>query len=71
VPKSTTATKIDTPIIETPVSVQVVPHAVLQDQQVVRIDKALENVSAMINPPSGIEGNFEQFSIRGFTADIL
>jgi iron complex outermembrane receptor protein len=71
VPKSTTATKMDTPIIETPVSVQVVPHAVLQDQQVVRIDKALENVSGVINPPSGIEGDFEQFRIRGFTADIL
>ena len=31
-PNASTATKTDTPIMETPVSVQVVPQQVLQDQ---------------------------------------
>ena len=47
VPNATTATKTDTPIMETPVSIQVVPQQVLRDQQVVRIEKALQNVSGV------------------------
>ena len=33
------ATKTDTPILEMPLSVQVVPQEVLQDQQVTRIER--------------------------------
>ncbi|MBK8814223.1 MAG: secretin and TonB N-terminal domain-containing protein [Methylococcaceae bacterium] len=39
-PNATTATKTDTPIMETPVNVQVVPQQVLKDQQIIRLDKA-------------------------------
>ncbi|MGH8624065.1 MAG: secretin and TonB N-terminal domain-containing protein [Gammaproteobacteria bacterium] len=42
VPNATTATKTDTPIMETPLNIQVIPQQVLRDQQVVRIDKALQ-----------------------------
>ncbi|MGQ0593715.1 MAG: TonB-dependent receptor plug domain-containing protein, partial [Gammaproteobacteria bacterium] len=52
VPNATTATKTDTPIMETPFSVQVVPQQVLQDQQVFRLEKALQNVSGVIQFPA-------------------
>ncbi|MBD9355429.1 TonB-dependent receptor [Methylomonas sp. EbA] len=60
-----TATKTDTPIMETPFSVQVVSKQVLQDRQAVTIDKALDYVSGVV------QGGFNQqtsdgFMIRGF-----
>jgi iron complex outermembrane receptor protein len=61
---TSTATKTDTPIMQTPVSVQVVPQQVLQDQQVVIIDKALQNVSGVYMIPVG--GLQAGFSVRGF-----
>ncbi|MDT4331758.1 hypothetical protein ACQE3E_12525 [Methylomonas sp. MED-D] len=36
---SSTATKTDTPVMETPFSIQVVPKQVLEDRQSVRLDK--------------------------------
>ncbi len=62
---TTTATKTDTPIMETPMSVKVIPQQVLRDQQAVRIDKALENVSGVYQQPSSL-GDISFFSIRGF-----
>ncbi|MEQ1557310.1 MAG: TonB-dependent receptor plug domain-containing protein [Methyloglobulus sp.] len=41
------ATKTDTPIFDTPVSIQVVPRAVMEDQKSSRIKDALENVSGV------------------------
>ncbi len=61
---ATTATKTDTPIMETPVSIQVVPRAVLDDQKTTRLKDALENVSGVRALPSLGDGN--RFIIRGF-----
>ncbi len=47
VTNSTTATKTDTPIMDTPVSIQVVPKAVLRDQQAWRVEDAVKNVSGV------------------------
>jgi iron complex outermembrane receptor protein len=52
VTNSSTATKTDTPIIETPVSVQVVPRTVMDDQKTTRIKDALENVSGVRAQPT-------------------
>ncbi|NOU45320.1 MAG: TonB-dependent receptor plug domain-containing protein [Methyloglobulus sp.] len=61
---SSTATKTDTPIFDTPVSVQVVPRSVMDDQKATRITDVLENVSGVRAQPSlGIGNNF---IIRGF-----
>ena len=38
---ASTATKTDTPIMETPYSVSVVTHQVLKDKQVIRLEDAL------------------------------
>ncbi len=69
VPNASTATRTDTPIMETPVSIQVVPQQVLKDQQVVRLDRALENVSGVYaNPPGSFNGAGDDiFQLRGFT----
>ncbi len=45
VPNATTATRTDTPLRDTPQSIQVIPQQVLQDQQVIRLTDALRNVS--------------------------
>ena len=56
------ASKTDTPILELPRSVQIVPSAVLDDRQVTSIYQALENVSGVSK-----EGTFyDAFLIRGF-----
>ncbi len=72
VPNASTATKTDTPIMDTPVSIQVVPLQVLQDQQVIRIDQALKNVSGISFTNGGDTsfGNaFDAVVIRGFATD--
>lgn len=62
---ATTATKTDTSLMETPISVQVLPQAVLKDQQVIRLEDALKNVP-------GVQGAFNAgrsyniFTLRGF-----
>jgi len=63
---ATTGTRTDTPLMETPVSVQVVPQTVLQDQQIIRVDQAVKNVSG-VYPTNLYFGQFaDQFVIRGF-----
>ncbi|MFA5985031.1 MAG: TonB-dependent receptor [Methylococcaceae bacterium] len=64
VTNSSTATKTDTPLIETPVSVQIVPRSVLDDQKATRVKDALENVSGVRAQPTLGGGN--GFIIRGF-----
>lgn len=64
---STTATKTDTPIFDTPASIQVVPKAVMDDQNTTRLKDALENVSGVRAQPSLGFGN--GFLVRGFRTD--
>jgi len=46
-PNATSGTKTDTPIMETPLNVQVISKQVLKDQQVITLDQALKNVSGV------------------------
>jgi len=69
-----TATKTDTPILITPVNVQVVTQQVLQDEQVISINQALQNVSGISEGGGGANNNGQQFStvrIRGFESDAF
>ena len=62
---SSTATKTDTPIMETPMSIQVIPQQIMKDQQVVNFDKALQNISGVYT----VTGDSHEQSaavIRGF-----
>lgn len=71
VPKSSTALKTDTPLMETPVSIQVVPQQVIKDQQVVRVEQATKNVSNVIVNNNNFLGTSDQFNIRGFNTGGL
>ena len=65
VTNSSTATKTDTPIMETPVSIQVVPRAVMNDQQAIRLEDVTKNVSGV--QPGASDGNYyDGFIVRGF-----
>lgn len=71
-PDASTGTRTDTPIMETPLDVQVVTQQVLIDQQVIRIDQALKNVSGVAFTGGGDEsfGNaFDAVVVRGFQTD--
>ena len=65
VPNASTATRTDTPILETPASVQVIPRQVLEDQQVIRIEDALSNLSG-VTFAGTFAGLDVDFNIRGF-----
>jgi len=70
VPDAVGATKTDAPIMETPISVQVIPQQVMQDQQVVALDQVIQNVSGVI-PNNDSYGTNDSFSIRGFDAEEM
>ncbi|WP_051299929.1 TonB-dependent siderophore receptor [Methylobacter luteus] len=63
---TSTATKTDTPIMETPMSVQVIPKQILKDQQAIRIKDALKNVSGVF---WATDPMYEGFQLRGFQTD--
>ena len=69
VTNATTATRTDTPLMDTPFSVQVVPPQVLQDQLVNTLEKALQNVPGVV-PFSTNQGLSDGFIIRGFGSNI-
>lgn len=62
---ATTATKTDTPIMETPYSVSVVPQQVLQDKQVIRVEDALTSVAGVQSSWTN-GGQSDVFMVRGF-----
>ena len=65
VPNSSFATKTDTPIMETPLNIQVLPKAVLDDQQSTKLDQAVKLVSG-VTTGQGAGGISDQITIRGF-----
>ena len=62
---SSTATKTDTPTMDTPLSIEVVPKAVMQDQQAIQLSDVTKNVSSVYKGTS-LGGFVDQFMIRGF-----
>lgn len=69
-PDATTALKTTAPIMQTPVSVQVVPRQIIRDQQITTIGRAVENVSGVISDDSLQAGNTQSFFIRGFNTNV-
>ncbi|CCJ07913.1 TonB-dependent siderophore receptor [Methylocystis sp. SC2] len=62
--EASTATKVDIPIRELPVSIQVIPKQVLKDQNITQVQDALENVSGVTSNSNDDAGY--NFNIRGF-----
>jgi iron complex outermembrane recepter protein len=65
-PDTSTATGTNTPLIDTPVSAQVIPQAVIRDKQATEIKEAVGNVSGVFyrGDVQGRSGN--TFIVRGF-----
>lgn len=62
------ATKTDTPIMQTPISIQVIPRTVIQDQQAIQVGDAVKNVSGVFSDFTW-GGYGEGFMIRGFSSN--
>jgi len=65
VPNASTATRTNTPILEIPQSIQVIPRQVLEEQQVTRLDEALQNAGGVIYNGTDTFSDVN-YSIRGF-----
>jgi iron complex outermembrane recepter protein len=76
-PKATAGTKTNTPVMETPLNVQVISKQVLKDQQVISLDKALRNVSGVTTSGTtslngGLSPNTGQtLFLRGFQSNTI
>jgi iron complex outermembrane receptor protein len=67
---ATTGTKMDLPLMETPLGIQVVSRQVMDDQQTVNLVDALVNVSG-VTPTNDSFGTSDSFSVRGYDAAAL
>jgi iron complex outermembrane receptor protein len=65
------ATRTNTPIKETPQSIQVLPRQLVDDQQNVTVGEALKNVSGVVSNAEFSTPAFETTRIRGFAAEQL
>jgi iron complex outermembrane recepter protein len=65
VTSATSGNRTDTPLMETPLAVQVVPKAVIKDQQAIQVGDAIKNVSGVFQGFT-FGGFAEEFMIRGF-----
>lgn len=65
---ATTATRTDTPLLDIPQSIQVVPQQVIEDQQANRLEDALRNVSG-VSAGDSFGDTTQRFVIRGFAQD--
>ncbi len=66
--RATSGTKTDTPIMDTPVNVQVITQQVIKDQQVIVLDQALKNVSGVTTDSSNFRQGNQAIVLRGFAS---
>jgi iron complex outermembrane receptor protein len=69
VPDATAATKTETPIVDTPASIEVVPRAVIDDRKESDLAEVVENVSGVWFVPN--LGGYNSFTIRGFNTTTV
>jgi iron complex outermembrane receptor protein len=63
---TSSATRTDTPLINTPQSVQVVPREVIRDRQILNVLEAVQNVSGV--QADNTTNFYDNFLIRGFSS---
>ncbi len=63
------ATKTDTPLIETPLSVSVIGQAQIEAQQAQSMNQALRYTPGVQTEQFGVDNVFDFFQIRGFSAN--
>ncbi|NJM98909.1 MAG: TonB-dependent siderophore receptor, partial [Phormidesmis sp. RL_2_1] len=64
-PRSSVATRTETPILDVPQAVQVVPREVIESQQSVRLSEVIRNLSGAVSGGQDL-GRGETFGLRGF-----
>ncbi|HRB21803.1 MAG TPA: TonB-dependent receptor, partial [Nitrosomonas sp.] len=67
---ASTATKSNLPIMQTPISAQIIPRAIIKDQQAIQIEDVIKNVSGVF-PGFTFGGLAEEFMIRGFNTGFV
>lgn len=68
--RATSATRTETPLRDTPRSIQVVPEQVLEDQRAIRVGDALRNVAGVAQGDN-FGATLDRFTIRGFSQDVF
>lgn len=68
--RSATATKTDTPLRDSPQTINVVPRQVIGDQQDLRLTDAVTNASN-VQPGSTVQGRSQNYLIRGFSTQVF
>jgi iron complex outermembrane recepter protein len=68
VEQTTSATKTDTPLLDIPQSIEIIPREVIEDQGAVEVRDVLRNVSGITATNSSFTGFADQINIRGFDA---
>ncbi|KNY19947.1 TonB-dependent receptor [Methylobacterium sp. ARG-1] len=68
--RSATATKTDTPVRDSPQSINIVPRRVITDQRDTRLTDAVTNVSNVVLG-STVQGRSQNFLIRGFNTQVF
>jgi iron complex outermembrane receptor protein len=66
--RSATGTKTDTPLIETPQSISVIPRQRIEDQQPQSVAEALNYTAGVKSDNYGTDSRFDWVSFRGFEA---
>ena len=69
VPEATSATKLETPLMETPFSIEVVPNHVILDQQAIRLQDVTGIVSG-VRTNFGYDDLYQAFALRGFETNV-
>ncbi|SUA92959.1 TonB-dependent siderophore receptor [Pandoraea pulmonicola] len=69
--RTTTGTKTDTPLIETPQSVSVIPKEMIQDLGAQTVSQAMRYSAGVLPDNAGFETRFDWINIRGFSASTL
>ena len=68
-PIQSVGTKVNTAVMDTPVTTKTVTHQMLEDQQIITLDEALRNVSGVTTSGGGnqaVGNSFSRLMIRGF-----
>lgn len=71
IPNASSATGTNTPILETPFSVQIIPPELIRDRQATQVKETLANVSGVIFNGDGQSRGGEQLIIRGFSGGAI
>ena len=67
---ASTATKHNTPLMETPLSITVLPKTIIQDQQAIQLSDVTKNVSGVFQG-NNLGGVVDRFMIRGFNNNYV